>query len=75
MDILFDFISGIDRYSKMKPYRQEVSKDSPTKENIGMGMVIGRRPGLVRYIAQTGLANQFTGSGSPPGAVLYYAAL
>jgi len=24
-----------------------------------MGMVIGRRPGLVRYVAQTGMTNQW----------------
>jgi hypothetical protein len=54
-----DFISGIDRYSKMKPYGQERFGGSLAKENIRMGMVVGRRPGLVRYVVQTGMTNQW----------------
>ncbi|MDP3027904.1 MAG: hypothetical protein Q8O04_00090 [Deltaproteobacteria bacterium] len=49
-----DFISGIDRYSKMKPHGQGRFRNGLAKETVRMGMVIGSRPGLVRYSVQAG---------------------
>jgi hypothetical protein len=51
---IMDFISGIDRYSKMKPYGQGRFRNGLAQETVGVGMVIGKRPGLVRYVVQTG---------------------
>jgi len=41
----------------MKPYRQEGFGDNLAKENIRMGIVVARRPGLARYVVQTGVVD------------------
>ncbi|MDD5451749.1 MAG: hypothetical protein PHT49_07655 [Desulfovibrionales bacterium] len=43
----------------MKPYGQGRFRNGLAKVTVGMGIVVGSRPGLVRYITQTGMTNQF----------------
>jgi hypothetical protein len=43
----------------MKQYGQGIFRNGLAKGTVRMGMVIGSRPGLVRYVVQTGMTNQW----------------